>query len=58
MMNTLINPNADFDAKAYRLPGHVEGLRMNDPITLASLFGILAHAAGCTGCTQCLVDGN
>jgi hypothetical protein len=55
---TVVHEDADFDARAYRVPGHAEGLRANDPITLASLFGILAHANHCTGCGQCLVDGN
>jgi hypothetical protein len=55
---TVINPDADFDARRYNLPGHAQGLRMNDPVTLHSLFGILAHAAGCTGCSQCQPDGN
>lgn len=55
---TVIHTEADFDARAYNLPSHAEGLRMNDPITLASLFAILTHASNCTGCGQCLVDGN
>ncbi len=55
---TVIHTDADFNAREYNVPGHAEGLRMNDMITLASLFGILAHAAGCTGCSQCLTDGN
>jgi cytochrome c556 len=53
-----INPDADFDARAYRLGDHAEGLRANDPITLASVFRILIHAADCPGCHSCLIDGN
>lgn len=55
---TVINTNADFNAAEYNLPGHVEGMRMNDPVTLASVFRILGHAATCTGCQQCMPDGN
>lgn len=55
---TRINSQADFNARDYGLSGHDEGLRMNDPITLASLFEILTHADNCTGCSRCLVDGN
>ncbi len=43
MSNTVIHTDADFNAAEYHLPGHVVGLRMNDPLTLASLFRILAH---------------
>lgn len=43
MTATKVNPDADFNASDYGLPAHVEGLHMNDLITLNSVFEVLAH---------------
>lgn len=57
---TVIHPDASFDASAHHLSGHAEGLRMNDPVTLASLFEILTHVDNCrdNACQRCYPDGD
>lgn len=34
-----------YDAAAHGLPAHAEGLSMNDPITLASVFRVMTNLA-------------